>query len=713
VWSWCLRWAAVPLLVVGVGVPLRAAAQAAQEAAAATSLPLLTTIKAIRALSQDEGARGYPVRVAAIVTHYDEALSNQLVVHDGEFGQWVVLPSTGTGGSGWPKLSAGDLIELEGRTIRGGFAPNVAPARIRKLGRAPLPRPRSIPYAALVTGRHDCDYIEIEGVVQRTWLAANPHPMYADVVVEGGVVRAIFWDFSREDLHRLVDARVRLRGNAGTLFGPTEQLRGVSLFAGRTRDLTVLEPAPDPFALSVRSIRSMYNYSADGEVNRRIRIRGVVTAYIPGRPIEVSDFSSDARFRYVRNILYVRDSTSGARVETEQAADVKPGDVVEVAGFPAVTPGKPILKNAVFRVLGREIEPAPMTLADSGGLAPDADAELVRMDASLLSILTSPTERVLVLKRGETVFEAGIDRSKAGPDLDAIRSGSLVSIVGVYSYQWGPPPSFRLFLRAPADVAVLAAASWWTLRHTVVMVVMLLAAACVGVVWARAAARRKRQEYQAVLSERNRVARELHDTLEQGLAGIALQLEAVSGSLEVSPDVARQSLDVARQMLRYGIEEARRSVMDLRSQALERSDLVGALTRLAYDMTTGTSTTARVHVSGEPQRLDVAQEHHLLRIGLEGLANALKHANADRIDIELRFRGHETDLVVRDDGRGLRPRDAGAPDGHFGLQGVRERVDKLGGRLQIDSEPGAGTQLIITVPVRRRATAAERASATA
>jgi signal transduction histidine kinase len=663
-------------------------------------------------LSQDEGARGYPVRVVATVTHYDEALSTQLVVHDGEFGQWVALPASRAGGGGWPKLSAGDLVELEGRTIRGGFAPNVVPARIRKLGRAALPTPRTIPYAVLVTGRHDCDYIEIEGVVQRTWLAANPHPMYADLVVEGGVIRAVFWDFSREDLHRLVDARVRLRGNAGTLFGPTEQLRGVSLFAGRMRDLTVLEPAPDPFTLSVRSIRSMYNYSAVGEVNRRIRIRGTVTAYIPGRPIEVNDFSSDALFRYVRNILYVKDATAGARVETEQGTDVKPGDVVEVAGFPGVTPGKPILKNAVVRVVGRETEPVPMTLAATGGLAPDADAELVRMDANLLSILTSPSERVLVLKRGETVFEAGIERSKAGPDLDAIRSGSLVSVVGVYSYQWGPPPSFRLFLRAPADVVVVAAAPWWTLRHSAVMVFMLLAAGGVGVVWAQTAARRKRQEYQAVLSERNRVARELHDTLEQGLAGIALQLEAVSGSLDVSPDGARQSLDVARQMLRYSIEEARRSVMDLRSQALERSDLVGALTRLAYNMTTGTSTTARVHVSGEPQRLDVALEHHLLRIGLEGLANALKHANARRIDIELRFRGHETDLVVRDDGCGMRQRNAGAPDGHFGLQGVRERVDKLGGRLRIESEPGAGTKLIITVPVRRDTPAAESASAT-
>ena len=150
-------------------------------------------------------------------------------------------------------------------------------------------------------------------------------------------------------------------------------------------------------------------------------------------------------------------------------------------------------------------------------------------------------------------------------------------MTGVYSYQGGPPPSFRLFLRSPGDVRVLAAAPWWTMSHTAVMVAILALAAGIGAFWIRAVAKRKRQQYQAVLNERTRVARELHDTVEQGLAGIALQLEAVAGTLQTTPEAARQSLDVARQMLRYSLEETRRSVMDLRSQALESRDLAGAL----------------------------------------------------------------------------------------------------------------------------------------
>jgi signal transduction histidine kinase len=365
-----------------------------------------------------------------------------------------------------------------------------------------------------------------------------------------------------------------------------------------------------------------------------------------------------------------------------------------------VSPGKPILRNAVFKVVGVETEPPPLTVSTSSVLTPDHDAELVRMEGQLLSVLTGPTERVLVLRLGDTVFNAGIDVAQASEAVDAIRPGSRLSVTGVYSYQEGPPPSFRIFLRSADDVRVLAAAPWWTLRHSAVMALILALAASIAAFWMRAVAKRKRQQYQAVLTERTRVARELHDTVEQGLAGITLQLEAVAGSLQTAPEAARQLLEVARQMLCYSLEETKRSVMDLRSQALETRDLQGALTNLARQMTLGTGVQADVRVTGQPQRLDAAQEHHLLRIGLEALTNALKHGDATRIDIELQFGPDATILIVSDNGRGLRHDERATPGAHFGLQGVRERVDKLGGLLEIDSPPGAGTRLAVMVPLR-------------
>jgi signal transduction histidine kinase len=221
-------------------------------------------------------------------------------------------------------------------------------------------------------------------------------------------------------------------------------------------------------------------------------------------------------------------------------------------------------------------------------------------------------------------------------------------------------------------------------------------------VWMWMAARRRRQQYQAVLTERSRVARELHDTLEQGLAGISLQLEAVGGSLAGSPEQARHALAVARRMLQYSQEEARRSVMDLRAQALESRDLAGALTDVAEERARATGVVSRVTVEGVPRRLDASQEHHLLRIGLEALTNALKHSGARRIDIRLRFEPEHVELSIQDDGCGIADGADERRAGHFGLLGIRERVGKLGAVLQLGGANGGGTLLTVTVPTHRR-----------
>ena len=151
-------------------------------------------------------------------------------------------------------------------------------------------------------------------------------------------------------------------------------------------------------------------------------------------------------------------------------------------------------------------------------------------------------------------------------------------------------------------------------------------------------------------------------------------------------------------MLRYCLDEARRSVMDLRSQALERAGLVGALEELAPPDDRGHAPAGR-----GPGRwaasaaLDGAQEHHLLRIGLEALTNAVKHAEATEVVIELRYEPEAVELVVRDNGRGLESLETVLPGEHFGLRGIRERVDKIGGSLRLSSRPGEGAEVAVRV----------------
>jgi ligand-binding sensor domain-containing protein/signal transduction histidine kinase len=204
--------------------------------------------------------------------------------------------------------------------------------------------------------------------------------------------------------------------------------------------------------------------------------------------------------------------------------------------------------------------------------------------------------------------------------------------------------------------------------------------------------------FAAVLAERNRIAREIHDNLAQEMLGISVQLELVTRLMAVSTEKAKTHLDRARILVRNSVAEARRYVWDLRSQALEKNDLPTALNETARRLTADTSVQAQVQVSGTFRPLNSSIEDNLLRIGQEAINNAMKHGQAGRILINLSFDAKNVRLSVRDDGHGF---DAAAQttEGRFGLVGMRERAEQIGGRLSISSENGSGTEVIVDVPI--------------
>ena len=205
--------------------------------------------------------------------------------------------------------------------------------------------------------------------------------------------------------------------------------------------------------------------------------------------------------------------------------------------------------------------------------------------------------------------------------------------------------------------------------------------------------------YSAVLAERNRISQDIHDTFAQNLAGIALQLDSMTMQLEEIPPALRASIDEACNLTRYSLSEARRAVSDLRSDELEREDLSKALPEVAKRLVGGSGIRTTIQVLGTPRRLSPVGEKNLLRIFQEAMANALKHAQADAIDVELRYGSDDLALRVSDNGRGF---DAGKTlslaVGHYGLIGMHERAERIGGRLNLRSSPGEGTELSITVP---------------
>jgi signal transduction histidine kinase len=213
--------------------------------------------------------------------------------------------------------------------------------------------------------------------------------------------------------------------------------------------------------------------------------------------------------------------------------------------------------------------------------------------------------------------------------------------------------------------------------------------------------RQIRYRFVLVLEERGRLAREIHDTLAQGFVGISSQLDAVALSMPDDQTPARKYLDMARRMARHSLTEARRSVLDLRASVLVGQDLAAALESGTRLWAAGSGVEVALDVSGPHPTLPQDVEQHLLRIAQEAVTNALKHSGARRVWIKLHTEARRLYLRIVDDGHGFEPKDVfSSSGGHFGLIGMRERAERLGGQLKLASQPGGGTEVEVMVPLR-------------
>ncbi|MEV7796447.1 sensor histidine kinase [Streptomyces sp. NPDC087512] len=210
------------------------------------------------------------------------------------------------------------------------------------------------------------------------------------------------------------------------------------------------------------------------------------------------------------------------------------------------------------------------------------------------------------------------------------------------------------------------------------------------------------QHTAGVLAERERLAREIHDTLAQGFSSIQLLLRAAGRALPDRPDAAAGHVEAARQAAVDNLVEARRFVAALTPPSLEGTGLADALERLCATTGARHRITARFHVTGDPVPLPTAHEVALLRMAQSALANTVRHADATTAEVTLRHLGDHVVLDVVDDGRGFDPGRLPVPDpesGGFGLAAMRARMTALGGTLTIASEPGHGTALAARLPL--------------
>ena len=234
----------------------------------------------------------------------------------------------------------------------------------------------------------------------------------------------------------------------------------------------------------------------------------------------------------------------------------------------------------------------------------------------------------------------------------------------------------------------------------------LCAAAVLAVLWAAYQLRVRQLHHQfemtmeARVSERTRIARELHDTLLQGFHGLLLRFQTVSHLLPERPVEAKEKLDSAIEQAAETITEGRDAVQGLRDSTLQDNDLALAISTLGKELITNHRLGFRVAVEGESQNLHPIVRDEIYRIAAEALCNAFHHAEARQIEVEIRYDNEQFRLRVRDNGKGIDPAvlSRQGVEGHFGLQGMRERATLIGAKLTVWSEVDAGTEVELRIP---------------
>ncbi len=617
-------------------------------------------------------------------------------------GEWLTFVQDETGGARvqWrqtgaqSELQAGDYVEITGSLTTDTSEPEIQANGAGRLGRGEMPPP--IPFETVAFNKNAAigKWVQVDGIVR----GVNSNR-----------------DLSLMTASRLLSVRTPLREQAGgaNWVNALVRIRGVlwqnpepTLLLPSLEFLDITEAAPeDPFSIPVFSISSLEGLSESWRGSRRLKISGAVTC---------------RRDQF----LVLEDGTGGIRVEMESAPDVAIGQVVEAVGFPSRRGTAMFLSEALIRTLDERRSVSAMLLSEMNLASSRGRYLLASVEAILLQQHTGRAMQTLDLQIGQRAFRATLPL--ANGRLNRIEPGSRVRVSGVSvveevdaSPERRPSGvsalagSMQLLLRSPADLQVIERPPWWNWKYTVTTIALVVVIFFCAVLWIRTLRRRveertrelretmvklnRETQVSATLAERDRLAGEIHDSVEQGLSAIVMQMEAAAKLVD-KPNEIQRYLSMAKNMASFSRTEVQHAVWDMQSPLLENADLSTALRRVAQDISAGDASLVTVDVRGAVFPLTSAVEHHLLRIAQEAITNAVKHGNPRTIFLELQYLPEAVMLMVRDDGNGFAPEAVSTEGGHFGLQGMRGRAMKIGAELTVSSRPGDGTTVRIVVP---------------
>ncbi len=689
----------------------------------------LATVSEIRSLSRPDAALARPVRLRGVVIWQDSDTRPAFFLHDGRKSIWVDRATAlrrGIWAGGDPpasECSVGSMVEIEGVTDAGGYAPCILPVTMKRVGSAPVPQAARFPLERLLSGSEDGQLVELEGVVQNV----SPPDTFGDsrilIMVDGHPCRVASEYGSTLDAVRLVDARVVVSGILVPLPNLRAEVAGLRMNIMGAGNLRVVEPPPpDPFSAPRVPLDGLLPFSPDTKPFHRKVTAGVVTFAVPGR------------------FFFLQDGSRSVRVSSE-ARNVRRGDHVEVAGFIDTSQTLAALTGAIVRHVGKAGEPEPVRVSVETILNPEfrsdfekvADSDfsgrLVRFQGQLVRLDRDHTDSppTLLIASGGNVFPASLTEAGAAIPADWVE-GATLDLTGVAELDFKEDANtqgslsisgFRLWLREPSDVVVLAVPSWWTPRRLALALAAVVAVLLLAIAWNLAlrhllwkrgrlledVMRRHRDseiEFEGARQERRRLAGDLHDGLQQLMAGAAYRVEAAAAHLGEMPPAVEAQLTAARRALVRSQNGLREVLWGLQHMEEDSDDFVALLRHAVGTVEHWPQDAVVVGSEGTPFPVSRQVRGSLLLLMQEAVGNAFKHGAAKRVDVSLVYAADHLGLFVSDDGKGFDPAKAPGPrEGHFGLESTRLRMKWLGGSLEIRSAHGEGTRILCKVPAAR------------
>lgn len=686
----------------------------AESVSHSTDRPDLVSIVSL--MASPVAGDGRVVRVRGVVTW---RRGNGMIIQDDSAGIWLEVADAQRAGvwqaAGDPPatIHEGVELEVEGRVNQGGYAPNILPAWIQPLGHAEQPSPRPFDPDRFFQGADDCLRVSARGVVQGV---RDDGDRWLLLTADEGRRFTVAIEKVRlgSPPEAYVDSVIRCIGVATTQFNTRGQFLAPRINVTAMSDLTIEQQPPSAAFESPRvELSELGGYRPEQPTDHRICTRGVVTYAVPGR------------------FLYLQEGCLGLRVETPLQERHEAGDLVEVAGFINRSGFVASLSESVVRRVGREAAPVPLpiqpaAIAQVNALA--AERFTIARPGDYYGCLITFGGRVIDVQGdslgGEVLLLAGdtgvtvLADAPVFQQLKNLEPGSKVTVTGIAvpepavadaSFSLVQPASplrIQVLLRSAADLAVIQTPSWWKPHRLLAALAAVGAIAAIATGWIVLLKRQvgrqlslieSQLQAKARMEERQRIARDFHDTLEQDLAGIALRMDAAAG--RVKDDRAQAEFEQQRALLARLRAETRDFLWDLQDrQRIDGSLAESLAAQVAYQGSL-VSVPITLSIAGTPPaRIPSLVQYHLLRTAREAVANAIKHADPSRVDLRLTGDAAGVCLEVIDNGGGFDVESAESLPGHFGIRGMRERARRMGATVVIQSRSGVGTRVSIRIP---------------